>query len=134
MKRKINLMLWVRKKRSKNDATADPEISIYLRISVQGRRHQLNVFTGFDTVKSNWQAAGQQGRVRGKSETDLRINAGLNALQTALRNIHDDLERQCKPVTARSLWDAYLKKEESLPNAPVRRIPFALPVFTWPRL
>jgi hypothetical protein len=134
MKRRVNLMLWVRKSRGQDANNPDQKVSIYLRISVEGRRQQLNVHTGFKTVRRKWQAAGQLGRVLGKSEADQRINAGLNELQTTLRSTHADLERKGLPITARSLWDAYLKTEESICDVPLRRTPIALPTFTWPRL
>lgn len=133
MKRKVNLMLWARKKRGTDAATSDPEISIYLRISVQGRRHQLNKSTGLSTTKSKWQAAGQLGRVMGSAEADQRINAELNDLQATLREAHAELERQGQPVTAKSLWAAYESK--CAPTAaPPRRDVYQRPTFTWPQL
>ena len=101
--------MWARKKADSQANDPHHAIAIYCRITVAGAKNiaPVNFSTGFETVKSNWEAASGMGRVLGRTQADRLINSQLTKLRDELNDYHADLERQGKPVTARRIYALY---------------------------
>ncbi len=81
---------------------------IYLRITVKGRRAELS--NGRKTHPYKWNSA--NGMVQGFSEDVRQLNQYLAKMRTDLYKQADKLKEDDLPVTAVSLRDAYLGKDQ----------------------
>jgi integrase len=81
---------------------------------VRRQKGEVNFSTSFNTVYGNWVAANGMGFVKGKTQADKHINTQLIKLRDDLNDIHADLERQRKPVTARKIYQLYKSNGSTL--------------------
>ena len=105
MKTQVNILFWTRAKRGEDKADPSHAVHIICRLTVRGQ--EVNFATSLETQKSNWQPGGAHARVKGKTPADRHVNTQLTKLADELTDIHADLERQKKPVTARAIYRLY---------------------------
>jgi integrase len=98
MKSSIKVLFWYRKTR------ANPlKGLITCRITVKGK--DVNFSTGVHTERELWDAT--NGKVLGNTSAATHANKMLVKLRDELNDIHADLERQKRPVTAQRIADLY---------------------------
>lgn len=108
MKSKVNILFWSRAKRGEDRANPTHAVHILCRITVQGQMaHAINFHTGLEMPRCNWQSGGSHGHSTGKTPADKHVNTQLVKLTDQLTDIHADLERQNKPVTASAIYRLY---------------------------
>jgi integrase/recombinase XerD len=106
MKTKVEILFWARKLRGEDASQPTHRIALVCRLTVNGK--QVNKHTHLNTTKDNWDSGKGFGRVKGDTEADRHINRQLTKMRDELNDIHADLERRGKPVTAQAIFRAYL--------------------------
>jgi integrase/recombinase XerD len=106
MKTKVDIMFWARKKNGEDATQPGHRIHIICRVTVNGK--EVNKHTHLNTTKDNWESNKGLGCVKGKTEADRHINTQLTKMRDELTDIHADLERRGKPVTAQAIYRLYV--------------------------
>ena len=100
----VSLLFYLRKSKSDSEGRA----MIYLRITVKGKRSELS--TRRKTYPHKWNASTSM--VQGFSEDVRQLNAYLNKMRTDLYKQAEKLKDNDLPLTAVSLRDAFLGKDQ----------------------
>lgn len=114
MKTPITICYWSRKQRIGTCLEQNSPVTIYCRLTVRGQKGRAEFSTCLDTVYGNWVPANGMGFVKGKTQADKHINIQLTKLRDELNDIHADLERQGKTVTAAKILRLYRNNGASL--------------------
>lgn len=114
MRTHLTTCYWVRKKRGYTRLETNTPVTIYCRITVRGRQERAEFSTGLETVYGSWVPANGKGYVKGKTQADRHVNTQLTKLRDDLNDIHADLERQGKVVTAAKILRLYLNNGATL--------------------
>ncbi len=83
-------------------------VSIYLRITVDGKRSEISIKREADP--NDWNS--KAGRLNGKSESVRQFNSYLDTLQSKLYDAHQALIRDNKMITAEALKNRYTGASE----------------------
>ncbi len=100
----VSLLFYLKKSKADSEGRA----MIYLRITVKGRRAELS--TGRKTYPHKWNAS--QSMVQGFSEDVQQLNRYLSKMRTDLYKQAEKIQESDLPLTAFSLRDAYLGKDQ----------------------
>jgi integrase/recombinase XerD len=106
MKTKVDILFWGRKLRKADENKPDHRIALVCRVTVNGKL--VNKHTHLTTTKDKWVANNGFGYVNGKEPAEQHLNAQLAKMRNDLNDIHADLERRGKPVTAQAIFRLYL--------------------------
>lgn len=109
MRNRVNVYFWFRKERGVLEADVTPKTpgAIYCRISVARQPGRVDFPTGITSTKQSWNVDAK--RVLGQTASVQSDNNQLIKLEDDLRDIHAELERCHRPVTAASIRRQYLK-------------------------
>ena len=92
----------------KNKKHQRKPLSIYLRITIAGKRAELS--TGKSIERSSWMP--KTGRAKGSSKNAKRLNNDLNLIESNLLEAYHSMIRRSETITSVSLKNNYLGVEE----------------------
>jgi len=104
MKTNFSLLFYLKKPKNYQNGPA----AIYMRITVDGKRSEIT--TGRSCEPEKWIVSA--GRANGKKEDAKSLNSYLTDLQTKIYEVHRQLTLRDETITADSIRDRFLGKEE----------------------
>lgn len=113
MKTRVSISFWFKKSKSSKNQGTDPLLAkgkLVCRITVRGTRRNLEVPEPITRQQWDLNAA----KVLGNTPEAMRLNRVLTKLKNDLYDIHADLERQGKPVTATIIKHLYQRNGSPL--------------------
>mgnify|MGYP003635848699 FL=1 len=87
----------------------DGKTSIYLRITVNGKRCEISIKRKIDSAK--WNSISS--RLKGNDEEAYQINKYINGIRTKLYGIQENFILENKPFTALMIKNKYLNKQDA---------------------
>lgn len=91
-----------------NNLSKDGKASIYLRITVDGKRCEISINRKVDPLK--WNSI--SGKLNGKTEEVLHLNKYINSIKTKLYKIQENYILEDKPYTALMIKNKFLNKDD----------------------
>ncbi len=105
MNNRFSILFYPKKKgKSKNG-----RISIYLRITVNGKRCEISINRKIDPTK--WNSI--SGKLNGNSEEAYQLNKYINSISSKLYKIQETFVIEDKPFTALMIKNKFLNKEDT---------------------